>query len=85
MLTKALLSSHSNMRHYCWSLKSVECETPKHLNFLINVYNTFIVIYRNGDHLAKKEKLLFDSKEAEIINASKYLSPFQPTVYSHKP
>lgn len=57
------------------------CRTAKHLDLIINMRKSNVVIFRNRDHVARKEEWYHDDAKLEIVNSYKYLGIILSTSY----
>ena len=48
-------------------------DTAKKLGLVVNSQKSSVVVFRNGGHIAGREKLFYDGMKLEIVNQYKYL------------
>ena len=48
-------------------------DTAKKLGLVVNLQKSNMVVFRNGGHIAAREKLFYDGMKLEIVNQYKYL------------
>ena len=52
---------------------NIMCCTAKRLDMIVNLDKSNIIVFRNGVHLALREKWSFGDQVLEIVNKYKYL------------
>ena len=48
-------------------------DTAKKLGLVVNLQKSNVVVFRNGGHIAAREKWFYDGMKLEIVNQYKYL------------
>ena len=48
-------------------------DTAKKLGLVVNSQKSNVVVFRNGGHIAAREKWFYDGMKLEIVNQYKYL------------
>ena len=49
-------------------------DTARKLGLVVNFQKSNVVVFRNGGHMAAREKWSYDGAKLEIVNQYKYLS-----------
>ena len=59
--------------------------TANHLDLVVNLDKSNIVVFRNGGHIAAGEKWMYNNNEVEVVNMYKYLGIYLSTrlTFSH--
>ena len=59
--------------------------TAKRLDLTVNLDKSYIVVFRNGGHLALNEKWCFSNEELEVVNMYKNLGVYFTTRLTFSP